>query len=155
MATLFINLRISPNTLSFLALLAGAAACILFSLEKLFWGGILIIICGFFDIIDGKVAERTNRKSLFGAMFDSTLDRYSEFFIYLGLAIHFRNHWVLWIAFLAILGSTMVSYTRARAEGLGIEYKLSDVRPPEDEKLVQIREKMRQHGLKVIVASLK
>ncbi len=123
-SSLFINLHISPNVLSFCALLAGAAACIFFSLEKLLWGGISIVICGLFDIIDGQVAESTNRKSLFGAMFDSTLDRYSEFFIYLGLAVHFRNHWALWITLFTILGSFMVSYTRARAEGLGIECKI-------------------------------
>ena len=123
-SSLFINLHISPNALSFLALLAGAAACVLFSLEKLLWGGISIVICGLFDIIDGQVAESTNRKSLFGAMFDSTSDRYSEFFIYLGLAVHFRNHWALWITLLTIFGSTMVSYTRARAEGLGVKCEL-------------------------------
>ncbi len=120
----FINLHISPNVLSFCALLSGAAACIFFSLEKLLWGGISIVICGLFDIIDGQVAESTNRKSLFGAMLDSTSDRYSEFFIYLGLAVHFRNHWTLWITLFTILGSFMVSYTRAKAEGLGIECKI-------------------------------
>jgi CDP-diacylglycerol--glycerol-3-phosphate 3-phosphatidyltransferase len=119
--TVFINLRISPNVLTIFALAAGIAAGILFVVEQPFWAGISIIISGLFDIIDGKVAATTNRKSLFGAIFDSTLDRYSEFFIYLGLAYHFRNHWALWLTFFALLGSNMVSYTRARAEGLGIE----------------------------------
>ncbi len=123
-SSLFINLHISPNVLSFCALLAGAAACIFFSLEKLLWGGISIVICGLFDIIDGQVAESTNRKSLFGAMVDSTSDRYSEFFIYLGLAHHFRNHWALWITLFTILGSSMVSYTRAKTESLGIECRI-------------------------------
>ncbi len=124
LATLFINLNIKPNTLSIIALIAGMGAGVLFFFGKLFWAGIAIIICGIFDIIDGKVAVRTNQISLFGSIFDSTLDRYSEFFIYLGLAVHFRNHWGLWLAILALLGSTMVSYTRARAEGLGIECRL-------------------------------
>jgi len=75
-------------------------------------------------MLDGKVAVKSNRQSLFGAIFDSTLDRYSEFFIYLGLAAHFRSHWALWIIFFTLLGSTMASYTRARAEGLGIECKI-------------------------------
>lgn len=123
-ATLFVNLNIKPNILSLIALLAGMGAGLLFFFEKPFWAGILIIICGLFDILDGKVAVRTNQKSLFGAIFDSTLDRYSEFFIYLGLAVHFRSHWALWVAILAFLGSIMVSYTRARAEGLGIECKI-------------------------------
>ncbi len=119
--TVFINLRISPDVLTIFALAAGIAAGILFVIEQPFWAGISIVICGLFDIIDGKVAASTNRKSLFGAIFDSTLDRYSEFFIYLGLAYHFRNHWALWATFFALLGSNMVSYTRARSEGLGIE----------------------------------
>jgi len=121
---LFVNLKIGPNALSFMALISGLAAGVLFFLKHPFWAAIAIVICGLFDILDGKVAVSTNKKSLFGAMFDSALDRYSEFFIYLGLAAYFRNHWALWLTFWTILGSSMVSYTRARAEGLGIECKI-------------------------------
>lgn len=124
LAAFFVNLKISPNVLSIIALTAGIAAGALFIFERPFWAGICIVICGAFDIIDGRVATSSNKRSLFGAIFDSTLDRYSEFFIYLGLAFHFRNHFGLWLAFLAFLGSTMVSYTRARAEGLGIECRI-------------------------------
>ena len=123
-AYLFVNLKIGPNALSFIALISGIGAGVLFFLKHPFWAAIAIVICGLFDILDGKVAAHTNKKSLFGAMFDSALDRYSEFFIYLGLAAYFRNHWALWLTFWAILGSSMVSYTRARAEGLGIECKI-------------------------------
>jgi CDP-diacylglycerol--glycerol-3-phosphate 3-phosphatidyltransferase len=123
-ASLFINLNINPNTLSIFAAIAGLGAGVLFVFEKPLWAGILIIICGILDILDGKVAVGTNKTSTFGAIFDSTLDRYSEFFIYLGLAVHFRDHWALWVTFFTFLGSTMVSYTRARAEGLGIECKI-------------------------------
>lgn len=123
-AVLFINLKISPNKLTVTAFLAGLAAGVLFFFEKPLLAGITILISGAFDILDGKVAVKSDRESLFGAIFDSTLDRYSEFFIYLGLAAHFRNHWALWIIFFTLLGSTMTSYTRARAEGLGIECKI-------------------------------
>lgn len=123
-AYLFVNLKIGPNALSFMALISGIGAGILFFLKHPFWAGIMIVISGLFDILDGKVAVNANQKSLFGAIFDSALDRYSEFFIYLGLAGYFRNHWALWLIFWAILGSSMVSYTRARAEGLGIECKI-------------------------------
>ncbi len=123
-AVLFINLKISPNKLTVTAFLAGLAAGVLFFFEKPLLAGITILISGAFDILDGKVAVKSDRESLFGAIFDSTLDRYSEFFIYLGLAAHFRNHWALWIIFFTLLGSTMASYTRARAEGLGIECKI-------------------------------
>jgi len=123
-AYLFVNLKIGPNALSFVALISGIGAGVLFFLKHPFWAGIMIVICGLFDILDGKVAVNTNQKSLFGAIVDSALDRYSEFFIYLGLAAYFRNHWALWLTFWTILGSSMVSYTRARAEGLGIECKI-------------------------------
>ena len=123
-AYLFVNLKIGPNALSFMALISGIGAGVLFFLKHPFWAGIMIVICGLFDILDGKVAVNTNQKSLFGAIVDSALDRYSEFFIYLGLAAYFRDHWALWLTFWTILGSSMVSYTRARAEGLGIECKI-------------------------------
>lgn len=124
LASFLVNLHIGPNALSVIALMAGIGAGLLFLFEMPFLAGAAILLCGLFDILDGKVAVNANQKSLFGAIFDSTLDRYSEFFIYLGLAAHFRNHWALWITFWTILGSSMVSYTRARSEGLGIECKV-------------------------------
>ena len=124
LTSLLVNLRIGPNALSVMALVAGLAAGALFILERPLLAGITIFVCGIFDILDGKVAESTNKKSLFGAIFDSTLDRYSEFFIFLGIAVYFRNHWALWLTIAAMLGSTLVSYTRARAEGLGVECRV-------------------------------
>lgn len=123
-AGLFVRLRITPNTLSLIGLAAGAAVGILFFLNKPVWAGLAVIVCGFLDILDGKVAVRSNLKSRYGAIFDSSLDRYSEFLILMGLAWHFRAGWVLWVIFFGFLGSTMVSYTRARAEGLGFDCKV-------------------------------
>ncbi len=113
------GLKLSPNALTGLGLVTGMAAGLLFSLERPLWAWLALFVCSVLDVVDGKVAVLTNRTSAFGAILDSTLDRYSEFFIYLGLALHFRLHWGLWLAFFAFLGSTMVSYTKARAEGLG------------------------------------
>jgi len=118
------RLHFTPNMLTSLALVFGLVAGILFAINHPFWASIMIVFCGLFDILDGKVAAKANNQSLFGSIFDSSLDRYSEFFIYLGLAIHFHKHWAIWIIFFTFLGSTMVSYTRARAEGLGIECKI-------------------------------
>jgi CDP-diacylglycerol--glycerol-3-phosphate 3-phosphatidyltransferase len=123
-ADLFVTLKFTPNTLTVLALLFGVVAGVMFALEKPGWAGLMILLCGLFDMLDGKVAAKTNTTSDFGAIFDSTLDRYSEFFIYVGLAYYFRESWALWVPFFTFLGSTMVSYTRARAEGLGIECKI-------------------------------
>jgi CDP-diacylglycerol--glycerol-3-phosphate 3-phosphatidyltransferase len=124
LSRVLVGFDISPNTVSVFGLFAGLGAGVLFALGQPVWGAVLIIICGLFDIIDGQVAARANKKSLYGAIFDSTLDRYSEFFIYLGLAVYYRNRWPMWILFFTFLGSTMVSYTRARAEGLGIQCRV-------------------------------
>ncbi|MEW5902251.1 MAG: CDP-alcohol phosphatidyltransferase family protein [Acidobacteriota bacterium] len=121
LAELLVRLKVGPNTITILAALAGLGSGALFALGQPVWAASLIIVSGALDIIDGKVAAKTGKKSLYGAIFDSTLDRYSEFFIYFGLAYHFRGRWLMWIPFFTFLGSSMVSYTRARAEGLGIE----------------------------------
>jgi CDP-diacylglycerol--glycerol-3-phosphate 3-phosphatidyltransferase len=124
LSDLLVRLDISPNLITFLALLAGLAAGALFAFDHPGWAAVLIFICGALDVVDGKVAVKANKQSLYGAIFDSTLDRYSEFFIYFGLAYYFRGRWPMWIPYFTFLGSTMVSYTRARAEGLGIECKV-------------------------------
>jgi phosphatidylglycerophosphate synthase len=118
-ARVFIRLGLSPNALTALGLAMGAAAGIFFGLPRPFWAGTAVLLCGAMDILDGTVAAKTGRRSAFGAILDSSADRYTEFFMYAGLAYHFRLNWAIWLAFLAFLGSTMVSYTRARAEGLG------------------------------------
>ena len=121
---LFIKLKFTPNTLTVTTLFWGLGSGILFALGRPIGGAVLLILCGIFDILDGMVAIKTNKQTLFGAIFDSTLDRYTEFFVYLGIAYYFRDHWAVWVPFFTFLGSTMVSYTRARAEGLGIECKV-------------------------------
>jgi CDP-diacylglycerol--glycerol-3-phosphate 3-phosphatidyltransferase len=124
LADILIRIHVSPNLISVLGLAAGVGAGVLFAMERSVWAAVLIIVCGVFDILDGRVAVNSHTRSLYGAIFDSTLDRYAEFFIYLGLAVHFRVSWALWLPFFAFLGSAMVSYTRARAEGLGIDCRV-------------------------------
>lgn len=121
---LLVRLKLSPNLLSFLGLLAGMLVGLFFALGRWGWALIFLVICGMLDILDGKVATNSNRRTVFGAVFDSSLDRYSEFAIYLGLGFYFGPHWILWVLALAFLGSTMVSYTRARAESLGVNCQL-------------------------------
>ncbi|MGB4704592.1 MAG: CDP-alcohol phosphatidyltransferase family protein [Candidatus Saccharicenans sp.] len=121
---LLVKFKLHPNLLSFLGLVAGLMVGLFFALGN--WGVALVflLLCGILDILDGKVASNSNRRSIFGAVLDSSLDRYSEFAIYLGLGFYFRHHWILWVLALAFLGSTMVSYTKARAESLGINCQL-------------------------------
>jgi phosphatidylglycerophosphate synthase len=121
-AYIFVTGRIHPNFLTFLGFLAGIAVGAAFYFDKLTAVPPLIVVWGALDILDGKVASRSNRKTLFGAILDSSFDRYSEFFMYIGLGRHFLSHGAaIWIVLGAFIGSSMVSYTRARAEGLGID----------------------------------
>lgn len=91
-------------------------------------GGVLVLVAGLFDALDGSLARATGRVSKFGAFLDSTLDRFSEAVVYLGLLVFFTGQPVgqegIALTYLAIVGSLMVSYTRARAEGLGYECKV-------------------------------
>lgn len=90
-------------------------------------GGLLLAVAGLFDALDGALARSEGRSSRFGAFLDSTLDRFSEAMVYLGFLIFYINQDTQLESFLvyaAIVGSLMVSYTRARAEGLGIECKV-------------------------------
>lgn len=96
-------------------------------------GGV-IIFAGLFDMMDGRLARLGNMQSTFGALWDSTLDRYSELFTLFGILFYLlANQWV-WsgiITFLAIIGSIMVSYVRARGEGLGLDVKVGFMQRPE------------------------
>ena len=98
------------------------------------YAGGVIIFAGLFDMMDGRLARLGNMQSTFGALWDSTLDRYSELFTLFGILFYLlANHWV-WsgiITFLAIIGSIMVSYVRARGEGLGIDVKVGFMQRPE------------------------
>lgn len=98
------------------------------------WGGAVIIFSGLFDMMDGRLARLGNMSSVFGALWDSTLDRYSELITLFGICVIFLEwnwFWMGVMTFIAMVGSIMVSYVRARAEGLGIECKVGLMQRPE------------------------
>ncbi len=119
---------ISPNALTFIGFFINVVAGALIALGQPFWGGIVMAVIGMpFDAIDGGVARRLGRQSKFGAFFDSTLDRMADGAILAGVAYYFAaraDALMVVVAFVAMIGSFMVSYTRARAEGLGLECKI-------------------------------
>lgn len=103
--------------------------------------GGLILFAGLFDMLDGQVARLGNMSSTFGALFDSVLDRYSESIMFLGICYYLvAHHYFISsiFAFIALIGSMMVSYTRARSEGLGIENKGGLMQRPERVILVSV-----------------
>lgn len=98
------------------------------------WGGAILLFSGLFDMMDGRLARLGNMSTTFGAFWDSTLDRYSELFSLFGITLYLMTASGIWagvITFLALVGSIMVSYVRARAEGLGIECKVGLLQRPE------------------------
>ena len=112
-------LRVSPNSLTVLGLVPAVAAGVVFAEGMVRLGGVLVGISGLFDMLDGLVARVGNKQTDFGALLDSTLDRFAEIAIFIGLAVCFQGSATLYGAVLALTGSLMVSYVRARAEGLG------------------------------------
>jgi CDP-diacylglycerol--glycerol-3-phosphate 3-phosphatidyltransferase len=116
---------VSPNVLTVVGFLAmvGVAWVLSQGYERL--AGLLIIVVGLFDALDGALARSTGKTTTFGAFFDSTLDRFAEIALYLGLLYLYRGHTLaVVLIYLTITGSLMVSYTRARAEGLRVECKV-------------------------------
>jgi len=124
-ARLISRTGVSPNILTFTGFLAALAlACILASGHERV-AGLLMIPVGLFDALDGALARAKNEVTPFGAFFDSTLDRFSEIALYLGLLYLYRGSTLETVLiYLTITGSLMVSYTRARAEGLGMECRI-------------------------------
>lgn len=98
------------------------------------WGGGIILFAGLFDMMDGQVARIGKMSSTFGALYDSVLDRYSELTVFFGICFYLISQGYVIssiVAFVALIGSLMVSYVRARAEGLGLECKVGFMQRPE------------------------
>jgi CDP-diacylglycerol--glycerol-3-phosphate 3-phosphatidyltransferase len=140
------RLGITPNTLTVLGLLLSALTALVIAQGFLLVGGLVVLFAGIFDMFDGAMARVRNAATTFGAFFDSTLDRYSESIILLGLLyyalqrpdLHDRlwpasreQSWMIVFIFITAVGSLMVSYAKARAEGLGLECKTGLLARPE------------------------
>jgi phosphatidylglycerophosphate synthase len=144
-----IKLGLTPNMVTTIGLILNIGVAIIFvvggeegnrgDLRYVGWAGALVLFAGLFDMLDGQVARLGKMSSTFGAMYDSVLDRYSEMIMFLGICYYLiAHHYFLssLFAFIALIGSMMVSYTRARAEGLGIECKGGLMQRPERVVLV-------------------
>ncbi len=129
---------LTPNMATLIGLLLNGVAAAILASGQLRLGGLALLIAGLFDMVDGALARVTNHKTTFGAFFDSTIDRYSEGLTLLGVIVFSlrqmpsQTHiWEVALAYVAALGSVMVSYTRARAEGLGLSLKSGLMARPE------------------------
>lgn len=131
---IFVRMNVNPNTFTVWGLIISAIGAVLLAIGELRWGGLFILLGGLCDVFDGKIARKSNRVTKFGALLDSSLDRYAEIFMFLGAAIYLVKHEYIWTSimiFLALGGSSMVSYVRARAEGLGFDCKVGLMQRPE------------------------
>jgi CDP-diacylglycerol---glycerol-3-phosphate 3-phosphatidyltransferase len=140
------QLGITPNMLTVLGLVLSALTAIVIAQGWLLAGGLLVLFAGIFDMFDGAMARVRNAATTFGAFFDSTLDRYSESIILLGLLVYALQRpdlhdafwpfsseqpWMITLIYIAVVGSLMVSYAKARAEGLGLECRTGLLARPE------------------------
>lgn len=123
--------QLNPNHITALSFGFNAAGCVLFYVGWIFLAGWVVLLAGTLDMLDGRIARKIGKASKRGAFFDSMLDRYGEILIFLGLAAHFRDSILFPIILLALAGSLMVSYSRARAEGLGVTCKVGMMQRPE------------------------
>jgi len=114
-----IEKKIHPDVLTISSLIISIISGLCFHFGYIFIAGLLLLSGSTFDIFDGRVARAQNLSSESGAFFDSCLDRIAEAFIYLGLLSYFQNSLFIYVVFLIISSTMMVSYTKARAEGLG------------------------------------
>jgi CDP-diacylglycerol---glycerol-3-phosphate 3-phosphatidyltransferase len=126
-ARVLIGLRLRPNQLTVLGLLCSGVAAVAFALDLPRWAGVWLILAGAFDILDGALARVSGRESPFGAFLDSALDRYSDMLVLSGIVFLFVRGGRLSegvVALAALIGTVMVSYTRARAESVGVECRV-------------------------------
>ena len=126
--------HVSPNALTVLGSLGGIGAGVALGFGEFALGGGIVLGAGFFDLIDGVLARRLSRVTAFGAFLDSTFDRISENAIFLGLAVYFANRGEtveVALTFLALISASLVSYLRARAEGLGFRCEVGLLTRPE------------------------
>lgn len=148
---LLIRLKVTPNAITTIGFLVNIGATIIFIIGAEYgarsdhyyigWAGATLLFAGLFDMIDGRLARVGNMSHPFGALYDSVVDRYSEMIMFFGICYYLVSHDYFLssiFAFFALIGSVMVSYTRARAEGLGVKCDVGLMQRPERILLIGI-----------------
>jgi CDP-diacylglycerol--glycerol-3-phosphate 3-phosphatidyltransferase len=151
---IIVHFHVHPNHFTILGLFITILGAVFYAKHDIRLGGLFILLGGICDIIDGKIARKTGLSSKFGALFDSTLDRYAEVFMFLGTGIYFvqKDHPITSImVFLALGGSMMVSYVRARAEGLGFDCKIGIMQRPERVVYIGFASMIHPYLLEVVI----
>lgn len=131
-----VKLDVPADAITTLSVLLACGAGVAIATGRFALGGWLYIFAGVCDFVDGRLARARGRATPAGAALDSVLDRYSESAVFLGLAWYYRGSWVMPVVLLALIGSHLIPYVRARGEGLGVEVKMGVLQRPE--RLVMI-----------------
>jgi CDP-diacylglycerol---glycerol-3-phosphate 3-phosphatidyltransferase len=128
---------IHPNILTTIGVLINGLCGVLFGFGQFFWAGVVLIIANVFDMLDGNVARKTGNVTKFGSFLDSSLDRLSDMFAFVGMIIFYAGnspqHSIMnvFVASVGMMASIMVSYTTARSESLGVKANVGFVQRPE------------------------
>lgn len=129
--------NVTPNTITTVGTLLTVAAGVVYATGHIMTAGWIMAVTAFFDVVDGEVARRTGRSTVFGAFYDSTLDRVADGALMAGLTVFYatnpvhHNAYMMVVCLAGIIGTFLVSYTRARAESLGIDAKVGVMQRPE------------------------
>jgi len=136
--------NVSPNTITTVGTLITIAASVVYATGHIMTAGWIMNVTAFFDVADGEVARRTGRSSVFGAFYDSTLDRVADGALMAGLAIFYatnavhHNLYMVVTCLVCMVGTFLISYTRARAEALGVDAKVGVMQRPERMVLLSV-----------------
>ncbi|MFL5463541.1 MAG: CDP-alcohol phosphatidyltransferase family protein [Gemmatimonadaceae bacterium] len=129
--------RVSPNAITTVGTIITIVAGVVYATGHIMTAGWIMAVTAFFDVVDGEVARRTGRSTVFGAFYDSSLDRVADGALMAGLTVFYatnpihHNIYMMVVSLLGIVGTFLVSYTRARAESLGIDAKVGVMQRPE------------------------
>src|SRR3954468_7495523 len=129
--------NVSPNTITTAGTLLTVAASVVYATGHIMTAGWIMAVTAFFDVADGQVARRNGTSTVFGAFYDSTLDRVADGALMAGLTVFYatnavhHNVYMVVVCLVGIVGTFLVSYTRARAESLGIDAKVGVMQRPE------------------------
>jgi CDP-diacylglycerol--glycerol-3-phosphate 3-phosphatidyltransferase len=156
---LLMKLGVSPLAVTVAGLLLGLLGAFEIATGRLRAGGVVLIISSICDTLDGSLARRGGRESVFGAFIDSTIDRVTELACFGALIVHFGSQGdggrlAVLLCLVALAGSFLTSYTRARAEGLGLECRVGWIERPERVALLIIGLLLGQSALLIVIACL-
>lgn len=136
-ADILVDWNVSPNAITTFGTLCSLTGAAVYATGHISVAGWIVGLTALFDVLDGTVARRTGRSTVFGAFYDSTLDRVADSGVIAGLAIFYatspvhKNVYMIVVCLLCVIGNFLVSYTRARAEALGIDAKVGMLQRPE------------------------